>query len=185
MLVGPARELLDSAIVAIPGIATRQYVGFPKPNCALVAYPREMAETASKAASDWKLRVGKVDTEAGLAMAKDLPQGSLFPSSKMEPPVIKRETYNLLLKTINCEVATTSSKPEPAIAPRPSANPWDAIGIGSVVLAQVDKEEGYFPARVEKISGDGKTLYLKWKDYPSPPLFTMRRLVCGLIAKVK
>ena len=79
---------------------------------------------------------------------------------------------------------SASSGPEPKKKPEKSANPWDAIAVGSTVLAQVDKAEGYFPAIVQKISGDGKTLTLRWKGFDMPA-FTMRRLAVGLIAVVK
>jgi hypothetical protein len=92
------------------------------------------------------------------------------------------------VSTDNEKPANKSSAAAMPAKPGPTSdtsnNPWNSIEVGGTVLAQVDKEEGYFPAIVEKISDDGKTLTLRWKAYRLPS-FTMRRLAVGLIAVVK
>jgi hypothetical protein len=146
------------------------------------AYPTDMADTAAKAASDWKLRVGKADTDAGLALTKNLPHGGLFPSHKKEPPVIKRETYDLLLKVVRCDEA---SAPAETASDAKYISPWEMIEKGSTVLATEDPTEGYFYCTVIATSKDRKTLTLKWRDYSELPSFQVRRNAVGIIGVVK
>lgn len=146
-----------------------------------VAYPTEMAEVAVRAASDWKLRVGKAENDAGLALAKNLPQGNLFPSDKMEPPAIKRETYNLLLKTIKLD-SETSSPPETKSGGK-YVDPWSLIVKGTTVLATENAAEGYFYCTVVSVAADRLTL--RWTGYPKLPSFQVKRNEVGLIGVVK
>lgn len=151
------------------------------------AYTAEEAEVAAKAAQDWKLRLGKAESEAALMLTAKIPAGTLYPSAKMGPPAVKRETYNLLMKTVVCEDAAGPS-PEPAAkeAPRTEPfNPWNELRLGDVVLWSVDREEGYFPAKIEAISKDRKTLSLRWKQWPSYPLVKAPRVAVGLIQVIK
>ena len=71
----------------------------------------------------------------------------------------------------------------------PSHNPWDAIEIGSTVLYRESKAkaeaEGWFECTVIAISKDGRTLSLRWRDYPAFKPFDVRRLAVGLICIVK
>lgn len=68
-----------------------------------------------------------------------------------------------------------------------AASPWDAIAVGSKVLAKSTEpgEDGYYLSTVEEISADKKTLTLKWVGYPKLPPFKVRRLAVGIIAVVK
>jgi len=156
-------------------------------------YPSDKLAMATTASTKWKLPLGRAESDAALAVAKDLPNGANFPSEKLDAPTVKRETYNLLLKTITCEgvpndkaVGGGTAEKSKTVDTRSTSttlSPWDMIQVGSVVLACVDRDEGYFACRVEKISGP--TLTLRWKDFPKLPPFNHRRLAVGLLATGK
>lgn len=149
-------------------------------------YPSDMAEVASKAAENWKLRLAKIDAATVQTLSKDLPKGPNHPSNKVDAPVVKREIYNLLLQATEGGKLNSSapSSPQPTAAAS-STNPWDAIEIGGTVLWQADPSEGYFPCTVVGMSKDRKLLTLKWIGYEKLPTVTARRVAVGLIAVVK
>ena len=155
------------------------------------AYSADQKAEAEKAASAWKLRIGNAQSDGALALAKDLPKGDAFPSTKFDAPTIKRETYNLLCKAL-------AQEPEGTPHPKPSPNPpveglpvaitrdlWEAIEAGQTVLWQSDPEEGYFPCIVVSLFNDRQHLTLKWKGYPKLPEFRARRLAVGLLRQAK
>jgi hypothetical protein len=139
------------------------------------AYPAEMTETAVKAAADWSLKIGRAESEDALKLAKDLPHGSLFPSHKFEPPSIKRETYNSLIKNIQCN--------EPlAITYK---DPWQMIEVGGSVLCEEEEGEGFYLCKVVGMSSDRKQLTCAWVGYPKLPHFKIKRSLVGLISVIK
>jgi hypothetical protein len=63
------------------------------------------------------------------------------------------------------------------------ADPWSAIGVGSVVLAFDDKDtESWFEAVVVAVSRDGDSLSLRWRDWPDLRKFSRQRRKVGLVA---
>src|SRR5215212_9130862 len=56
---------------------------------------------------------------------------------------------------------------------------WDEIGIGSVVLATVGVEDGWWESIV--IGVNGEALTLKWRDFPREPVFVRRRTKLALL----
>ena len=50
---------------------------------------------------------------------------------------------------------------------------WKAIGLGSVVLAPADPDDGWWEAIVVKVAGNRLTL--RWRDYPDEPLIVRQR----------
>lgn len=151
-----------------------------KPRAA--SYRGEMAEVAQKDAAVWNLAVGKAETDGALALSKDLPSGELFPSAKMELATIKRETFDLLLKAVKWNGDPTAK--QPSKSPEQANSLWNAITIGSTVLAFDKESGGFFSANVEKISADQKTLTCSWNGHKLPH-FTVRRLAVGLLPVAK
>lgn len=138
------------------------------------AYPADMTETAVRAAADWSLKIGRAESAEALDLLKTLAHGSLFPSQKFEPPSIKRETFDALLKTIKCT--------EPlAITYR---DPWDMIEIGGSVLCEEEPGEGYYLCKVVGMSKDRKILTCAWAGYKLPH-FQVKRSLVGLIGVIK
>ncbi len=56
---------------------------------------------------------------------------------------------------------------------------WDQIGIGSVVLATVGVEDGWWEAVVLGVNGGACTL--KWRDFPRERTFVRRRTELALL----
>lgn len=56
---------------------------------------------------------------------------------------------------------------------------WDEIGVGSLVLATVGVEDGWWESIVIGVNGDSVTL--KWRDFPREPTFVQRRTDLALL----
>ena len=55
----------------------------------------------------------------------------------------------------------------------------DEIGVGSLVLATVGVEDGWWEALVIRLDGD--VLTLKWRDFPREPTVMRRRTELALL----
>ncbi len=77
--------------------------------------------------------------------------------------------------------ASERAGPPPALAPTVSPRPrtWDEIGIGSLVLATVGVEDGWWESLV--LGTNGEMLTLKWRDFPREPVFVRRRTELALL----
>ena len=78
----------------------------------------------------------------------------------------------------------TASKPAaPPPAPAPTVSPrpedWDEIGIGSLVLATVGVEDGWWESVVLGVNGE--MLTLKWRDFPRERTLLRRRTELALL----
>ena len=148
-----------------------------------VVYSADQLEVATEAARKWGLRIGTAEGDAAIEVLKDLPKGDQFPSDKTQPALITQATYELLAKNIK-----TAAPPKAASqksASLTSISPWEAIVVGSTVLAPDKDDGGFYYAIVEKVSTDQRSLVCSWKGYPKLPHFNVRRLAVGLIAVVK
>jgi hypothetical protein len=67
--------------------------------------------------------------------------------------------------------------PAPTVSPRPED--WDEIGIGSLVLATVGVEDGWWESIVLGVNGE--MLTLKWRDFPGERTFVRRRTELALL----
>ena len=69
----------------------------------------------------------------------------------------------------------------PSSIPSPKAHPrtWDEIGVGSLVLATIGVEDGWWEAVVERV--EGELLTLRWRDWPKEPRFVRRRKQLALL----
>jgi hypothetical protein len=75
------------------------------------------------------------------------------------------------------EPAALPPTPTPTVSPRPRT--WDEIGIGSLVLATVGVEDGWWESVVLGVNGEMFTL--KWRDYPRERTFVRRRTELALL----
>ena len=66
------------------------------------------------------------------------------------------------------------------------ADPWAAIGVGSLVLAKDTADAAWFEAIVVSVSEDDETLVARWRDYPRyPNVKVSRRAVAVLGGEAK
>jgi hypothetical protein len=96
-----------------------------------------------------------VDGVQALAAALNEPEGAAAdPAKASEPPA-----------------------PTPTVSPRPRT--WDEIGIGSLVLATIGVEDGWWESVVLGVNGE--MLTLKWRDFPGMRTFVRRRTELALL----
>ena len=145
--------------------------------------------TVRKAAQAMGMPVAVATDEKSVALALKLPRGRLFATGRALVPLVKAGLYDEVLKTLTIEapspiVAAPSSASgngdRKSAAAHPSqtmaTDPWDAIKVGSVVLAQdASDEPGWWEAVVTSIGPDGETLTLRWRDYPKLPQEKFKR----------
>jgi hypothetical protein len=75
------------------------------------------------------------------------------------------------------EAAAPPPAPTPTVGLRPED--WDEIGIGSLVLATVGVEDGWWESVVLGVNGE--MLTLKWRDFPRERTFVRRRTELALL----
>jgi len=100
-----------------------------------------------------------VDSTKALAAALDEPHGAAAGPVKASEP------------------AAPPPAPTPTVSPRPQD--WEEIGIGSLVLATVGVEDGWWESVVLGVNGEMFTL--KWRDYPRERTFVRRRTELALL----
>ena len=164
------------------------------------------ADLASKAADLMKMRVLRVETEEQKAVARQLAPGRVFASGRAFTPFARTAVFSQLVELAGdssdpSTKGSTSGKPGavasngspsgdqgPGTAPTAPADPkggpsrpqsWEEIGIGSVVLATVGVEDGWWESIV--IGVNGEALTLKWRDYPREKVFVRRRTALALL----
>ena len=148
-----------------------------KPRAA--TFDRSEAELAARAARTLGLMLARAETDEAKTLAKQLPQGKLYSTGKSLLPLVRRETYDRLLK-----VVTIVEPPAANTPPTTYQNPWDSIEVGGTVLAHASRDEGWFEAVVTEVSKDKKLLTLKWIGYPKLPAFKSKRIAVALVAKL-
>ena len=182
----------QEAVLVIFGLGKDQ-----KPRAARFKLQDE--EVACRAAAAMELGIGRAETPEAMSLAKGLPEGKPFATGKSLLPLAKKDTYEKLIKAIAPldpkdigEVQNDASG-----APKPAAgsgsvrlipDPWAAITVGSTILC-LDPEPGpersFWPAVVTEVSKDSRTLHVRWKNFPTPKPFPVKRIAAGLIAKVQ
>src|SRR3954454_6335245 len=158
------------------------------------------ADRASKAADLMKMRVLRVETEEQKAVARQLAPGRVFASGRAFTPFAGTAVFSQLVGLAGdssdpSTKGSTSGKPgavasngsaasgDKGSGPAPTApartQSWDEIGIGSVVLATVGVEDGWWKSIVIGVNAD--SFSLKWRDFPREPVFVRRRTKLALL----
>ena len=108
-----------------------------------------------KAFSGTAALILEVDTTVLDQVDAEFPAGKLAGAVRPILPVIPRTAYERLATLAAHGTAVVS-------APDPMAG----IGPGSVVLASVDIDDGWWEAVVVQVEHNGATLRLRWRDFP-------------------
>ena len=75
---------------------------------------------------------------------------------------------------------------EPEANAGPAPDPWSAITVGSIILAESpNDDEGWYEALVTAVSADGQILSMRWRDYPNVPLANTQRSKVAVIGPGK
>lgn len=136
-------------------------------------------------------------TSPGLTeLAARLPQGRLFASGKAFVPFVKGELYAQLLTHLSeaeLERLEVSGEGSASAASGSASSPdggesdgagqgggddpeagWRALGVGSVVIALDNPDDGWWPAVVVKVAGNN-LFTLRWRDFDDLPTFMRSR----------
>ena len=143
-------------------------------------FPHDEADLATRAARLMGLRALKITDDVHRELATRLRRGQVYASDPTFAPAANREVFDELGKLAGPVGAPSSAEiiagPNEA-ASRPAT--WEAIAIGSVVLAHLAHDEGWWEAIVLGAK-DGK-LVLRWRDYARKPGLTRAPSELGLL----
>ena len=134
-------------------------------------FPHDEAGLATRAARLMGLRVLRIMDDAHRALAARLRRGRVDAAASTFAPTANRVVFDELCKLagpvgVPSLAEITADPGEAASCPAT----WDAIAIGSVVLAHLAPDEGWWEAIVLGAK-DGK-LVLRWRDSARKPSFT-------------
>lgn len=150
-------------------------------------------DVAEKAAGMMGMAALRASTDELRDLAGKLPQGRVFQSGKAFVPFVKATIDKIathLPSSYKWPVRAAkpaAGKPKPgkkvsAAGTAQSTDPdegltipedWSKIVFGSLVLAYEDPNDGWFPAHVIQVSGEG-LFTLKWRDFPDWPVIVRR-----------
>ena len=188
-----AKPDTDAAALAIV-VFGRNDVGKPR----AAAFGHSDAQLAEKAAGRMGMRVLRLETDKARELAGRLPRGRVFASGRAFVPFVKAGLYEALAALAEVSsgrglagaVSASTASQSPPDGPvrseegqgdgsptetsnEPPSPSWEAIGLGSIVLAPADPDDGWWEAIVVKVAGDRLTL--RWRDYPDEPLIVRQR----------
>jgi len=154
-------------------------------------FRKEHAGLAVKAASQLALQVVAGNHPRVAEIAARLPVGRVHATGRTFVPFIRRDLYDQLLAAAgNGNLAQPPAPPAsgasgnaagsrpPGSSPKLPRN-WQEVGVGDLVLAQWDPEDGWYDAIVIEAANDMFTL--RWCDYPRQRKPVRHRLRLGLL----
>jgi hypothetical protein len=153
-------------------------------------FGREHASLAIKAATQLQLNVLASNDPRVAEIAARLPVGRVHATGRTFVPFIRRDLYDKLVAAAPNENFHQPPTPPSetrgnAAGSRPPGSPpnlprnWHEIGVGDLVLAQEDPEDGWYEVIVVEVANDMFTL--RWRDYPRYRRITRHRLRLGLL----
>jgi hypothetical protein len=156
------------------------------------------ADLAIKAGEAMRMRILKVETEEQKDVARQLAPGRVFASGRAFTPFARATVFSKLVELAKASNGDASADTAASAANSAAAVPggsgaagsgvpgapqrpqdWDEIGIGSVVLATVGVEDGWWESIVIGVNADAFSL--KWRDFPREPVFVRRRTELALL----
>ena len=149
------------------------------------------ANSAKAAATMMGLKTAGLDSEALQAVGGKLPAGKVYSSGKAFVPFVKGQLYADLVKTLGM---TDDVPPDDdAEAEHASLAPtlydftgyrlptdWGDIKLGSLVLATVEPNEGWWEAYIAEVKASD-LFVLKWREWPDEALFLRTKRQIALL----
>jgi hypothetical protein len=151
-------------------------------------FGKQHAGLAVKAAGQLQLHVLASNDPKIADLAARLPVGRVHATGRTFVPFIRRDLYEKLLAAAangNAHSASSSSGSSGASGSTPGGSAphlprnWQEIGIGDLVVANQEPEEGWYEAVVVHVDGDMMTL--RWRDYPRERKIVRHRFRLGLL----
>lgn len=151
-------------------------------------FGKQHAGLAIKAATQLQLNVLATNDPNVAAVAARLPVGRVHATGRTFVPFIRRDLYDKLVAAAangHAQSTNPSNGPSGASGSTPGGSAphlprnWQEIGIGDLVVAYLDSEEGWYAAIVVHVDGD--MLTLRWRDYPRERRIVRHRFRLGLL----
>jgi hypothetical protein len=152
-------------------------------------FGKDHATLAMKAASQLQLRVLEGNDPKVAEIVARLPVGRVHATGRTFVPFIRRDLYDKLVAAAPNGNSHPTAPPASGSSGAPgstsSGSPpnlprnWQEIGIGDLVIAQDDPDEGWYEAIVVEANGD--MLTLRWRDYPRERRTLRHRIQVGLV----
>lgn len=133
-------------------------------------------ELATKAAGMMRFKVLPISSDEHRTAASGLAAGRVFASGRAFSPFCREAAYRALEAFPEAFLPPAPVEPEPVPPPAVTSTPqaWDNIGPGSLVLASMGDETGWFESVVVEARGDD-LFVLRWEGWPDDPEFARRR----------
>ena len=151
-------------------------------------FRKEHASLALKAAGQLQLNVLASNDPKVAEIAARLPVGRVHATGRMFVPFIRHDLYDKLVAAAangNTHPTTPPNGSSGASGSTPGGSAphlprkWREIGVGDLVVANQDRDEGWYEAIVVEANGD--MLTIRWRDYPRERRIVHHRLRLGLL----
>jgi hypothetical protein len=160
----------------------------------------EHTDLVAKAAGLMNLTICCINSAELATIAQQLPAGRIHANGRGLVPNVRRDLYDRLIAasgaaTMSDSENQGSGKPadNPTQTSAPNSDPaspapsiaqgyprdWDDIGVGHLVIAQTNAEDGWWEAIV--IAREVDTLTMRWRDFPGYPKFVQHRTAVALL----
>jgi hypothetical protein len=151
-------------------------------------FGKEHASLAMKAATQLQLKVLASSDPKVAEIAARMPVGRVHATGRTFVPFIRRDLYDKLLAAAangNTHSASPPNGSSGASGSTPGGSAphlprnWREIGVGDLVVANQDRDDGWYEAIVVEANGD--MLTTRWRDYPRERRMAHHRLRLGLL----
>ena len=152
-------------------------------------FGKEHASLAMKAATQLQLQVLASNDPKVAEITARLPVGRVHGTGRMFVPFIRRDLYDQLLVAAAANGNALPTSPPNGSSGASGSTPggsaphlprnWREIGVGDLVVANQDRDEGWYEAIVVEANGD--MLTTRWRDYPRERRMVHHRLRLGLL----
>lgn len=147
-------------------------------------FPADDIEAVLAGAADMGMHTVKASTDEIISLAQRLPKGRIFDSGKLFTPLIQTKVYDELMTHLPKHGITAEPRlvmnaassgtgdadaegPGAAVPEGTRPTDWSKITVGSLVLAEAARMEGWFEANVVEVRPND-VFNLKWRDYDDP-----------------
>lgn len=182
----PAEVATATGAADTPAVAVVHRNGKETPRGAW--FPADDIEAVLAGAAEMGMHAVKASTPEIISLAQRLPKGRIFDSGKLFTPLIQGKVYDELMTHIpehgitakpRLVMSATSSDDGDADAEGPGASvpegtrptDWSKITVGSLVLAEEARMEGWFEAIILEVCPK-HVFKLRYRDYPDDPIIT-------------
>ncbi|MEQ8589707.1 MAG: hypothetical protein RIB70_08085 [Roseitalea porphyridii] len=164
-------------------------------------FPADEIEAVLAGAAEMGMHAVKASTAEIISLVQRLPKGRIFDSGKLFTPLIQGKVYDELMMHVpehgitakpRLVMSAASSGTGDADAEGPGASvpegtrptDWSQITVGSLVLAEEARMEGWFESIVLEVRPKD-VFILKFRDYPDDPIITRHISRLALMMQVE